>query len=127
MDIDKDKNAGSNFDDGNNIGAGISNDTDVASIDKNKNANNSSSDSSNINTAEVNNDKNVGINSDASTTDINKIKKISDRFGNAIADRVNKNVEKQLKISKFKVFIVIINYKKYHLSKKILAFYRPFL
>lgn len=94
MGIDKDKNAGSNFDDGNNIGAGINSDTGAASIDKNENANNGFCNSNNINTADINNNKNASINSDASAAGINKIKKISDKSGNAIADKVNKNVEK---------------------------------
>lgn len=54
----------------------------------------------------------------SSATGIDKDKDIDSNFGSTATDRISGSVEKQLKISKFKILVTIINRKKSHLLKK---------
>lgn len=68
-------------------------------------------------------DKNKETNTSASinidSTNIDKNKDISNSFGNVAVGRVGRNIRKQLKINKFKLFVAIIIHKKFYLPKKI--------
>lgn len=87
---------------------------------KNKNANNSFGISTNAsngaNAISANKDKNASTG--ISATAIDKVENIDDSFDNVIASEMTKNAEKQQKMSKFKLFIAIINCKKSYLVKK---------
>lgn len=52
---------------------------------------------------------------------IDKDKNVGGDFGDAAADRIDGSAGKQLKVTKFKVLVAVINRKKSHLLKKTVA------
>lgn len=101
MGIDKVKNTDSNFSSGNDASTGASGDASAVSVDKNENADS-------------------GYDAGGGTSDmgIDEDKDVADEFGNVVANWMVGNVGKQLKVSKSKVFMAVINHKKSHLPKK---------
>lgn len=73
----------------------------------------------NPNIVSINKDQNIGTHNNISAVDINKDKNIDNRFGNTTINKIDENIRKKLKIIKSKVFIAIINHKKFYLPKKI--------
>lgn len=72
------------------------------SVDKNENA-----------------DSGYDAGGDTSDLGIDEDKDVADEFGNVVANWMVGNVGKQLKVTKSKVFMAVINHKKSHLPKKI--------
>lgn len=62
-----------------------------------------------------------GGDADVSATGINKDEDISNGFSNDTASEIDGNTRKQLKVSKSKVFIGVMNCKRSHWSEKIPA------
>lgn len=69
----------------------------------------------------IDEDEDIYAGTDISVASIDKDKNVSDGSGDTAADKVDRNIRKQLKVSKSKVFMAIINHKKSHLLKEILA------
>lgn len=109
-DINKDKN-----DDGG-----------ISTIDINKDKNTSN----NTYTINIDKDKKIDAGSSADIISIDIYKNVGNKSDDNFADRISRNIKKKLKISKSKVFIAIINYKKSYLPKNILIiklFYTLFI
>lgn len=92
----------------------------VISINKDKNAHNRFGNYNNANIANVDKKINISTSNNTGAANINKEKNINNKYSNVAISKIGENIKKQLKVSKFKVFIVVINCKKSHLLKKIL-------
>ena len=61
------------------------------------------------------------------TMSVDKDKDVSNGFGNAVVDAIDRNTGKQLKVSKFKILVAIIHCKKSYLSKTTLVTKLPLI
>lgn len=104
MGINKYENEDKDTGDGSVVGAATIINANIMDVDKEKDK-------------DIDASANIG----SATTDVDKDEDVGNSFFNVAADKIGVNAEKQLKISKSKLFVIIINRKRSHLLKKILT------
>lgn len=106
VDEDKsgDKDADSDFSVNGSIGSSTSANICATSTNKNKDK-----------------DAGDGVNAGTSITGVYKNEDIDSNSSSTVKGRMSENIRKQLKVSKSKLFVTIINCKKSYLLKKMLA------
>lgn len=111
------------YNDGKNTDVGTDSGANAASSDKNENKDKDIDSDANAGIEGINKNKykNAGADAaiNAAVISINKHKNLGRDFDNLAADKVGKNVGKQLKISKSILYVPVINRKKFYLLKKI--------